>query len=159
MNNPYGKLRSLLDTTRQLDPEEMAELQLEQGYIERAAAIYERLAREHPANENYRRRREWLRRLTSVAKRPIRFAGPPSQRGAERPKDPDAGRPSEARRAKRVAIASVDSTLRGVLPPGRARKVTPPIGAFGEPSQPPRARKPTPAEIERAPARAIVAVD
>lgn len=62
-SNPYAQLASLLDTTRALDPEEMAELHLEQGYVDRALEIYERLATENPRTFHYRQRRDWLRRL------------------------------------------------------------------------------------------------
>ena len=70
--NPYAHLSALLDTTRPLSPEELAELQLEQGYVERALAAYEQLAVIHPADPHYRRRRDWLRRLGAVAVRPMR---------------------------------------------------------------------------------------
>ena len=58
--NPYADLSALLDTTRKLADEEMAELQLELGYTERALFIYERLLRSEPRNEFFRRRCEWL---------------------------------------------------------------------------------------------------
>ncbi len=106
MKNPYLHLRSLLDTTRHLDAEEMAELQLEQGYVERAAAIYDRLAREQPGNRRYAQRREWLRRLVAVQPPPRRATAPPPRpAGAPGPTSP----PS----------ASVDTTLRGLRAPGR----------------------------------------
>ncbi|MGE0790812.1 MAG: hypothetical protein AB7S26_34375 [Sandaracinaceae bacterium] len=103
MNNPYARIGSLLDATRALDPEEMAELHIEQGLPDRAAAIYERLCRESPDNETYRRRLEWLRRLDSVKPIPIRPVSSP-------PPPPAPSRPPGAR----AFVESVDHTLRGV---------------------------------------------
>lgn len=65
--NPYRDLRALLDVTRPLAPEEMAELQLEQGYVERALRIYDELAARDPANASYATRRAWLARMVPVA--------------------------------------------------------------------------------------------
>ena len=61
--NPYAELRALLDTTRQLAPEEMAELQLEQGHVDQARRIYEELSAKDPSNRTYAMRREWLARM------------------------------------------------------------------------------------------------
>ncbi len=61
--NLYADLSALLDATRKLTDEEMAELQLELGYTDRALLIYERLLRAEPKNLFYRRRCEWLARL------------------------------------------------------------------------------------------------
>lgn len=72
--NPYADLRALLDATRQLTPEEMAELQLEQGYVDRALRIYDELTRREPGNASYATRRAWLARMASV--RPVRAVGP-----------------------------------------------------------------------------------
>jgi hypothetical protein len=68
--NPYADLRALLDATRQLTPEEMAELQLEQGYVDRALRIYDELTRREPSNASYATRRAWLARMAAV--RPAR---------------------------------------------------------------------------------------
>ena len=51
--NPYKDLRSLLDCTRQLSPEEVAELHLEQGFVERARAIYQDLVRRAPRTRSW----------------------------------------------------------------------------------------------------------
>jgi hypothetical protein len=69
VRNPYADLRALLDATRQLDPEEMAELQLEQGYIDRALAIYEELVHKEPDNPSYETRRAWLARMLVATER------------------------------------------------------------------------------------------
>ena len=61
--NPYADLGALLDTTRKLSDEEMAELQLELGYVRRALLIYERLLLGDPKNGFFRARCEWLARL------------------------------------------------------------------------------------------------
>jgi thioredoxin-like negative regulator of GroEL len=98
ISNPPAQLRALLDTTRKLDPEEMAELQLEQGYIERALAIYDELAAKEPNNAGYRTRQAWLARMLDVQRR---SAAP---RAAQR--EP-----------------SVDSTLVGAAPPVSAKVV------------------------------------
>jgi hypothetical protein len=90
--NPYADLRALLDTTRKLDPEEEAELHLEQGFVDRALHIYEWLTEREPNNAVYAMRREWLARM--VRSRPIRAVG--TVQTCE---------PEEA---------SVDTTLRGV---------------------------------------------
>lgn len=67
--NPYADLPALLDATRKLSDEEMAELQLELGYTERSLLIYEQLLRGEPRNAFFRWRCEWLARL-SMAHRP-----------------------------------------------------------------------------------------
>lgn len=67
--NPYADLRSLLDVTRQLSPEEMAELHLEQGFVDRALRIYDELVRREPANASYATRRAWLARIASASRR------------------------------------------------------------------------------------------
>ncbi len=72
--NPYAELAALLDTTRQLTPEEMAELQLEQGYVDRALRIYEELSAREPANASYATKRAWLARMASV--RPAKASVP-----------------------------------------------------------------------------------
>jgi hypothetical protein len=64
--HPYAELRALLDTTRQLTPEEMAELHLEQGFVDRALRIYDELAAREPANPSYATRREWLARMAAA---------------------------------------------------------------------------------------------
>lgn len=68
--NPYADLRALLDATRQLTPEEMAELHLEQGYVDRALRIYDELTAREPSNASYATRRAWLARMAAV--RPLR---------------------------------------------------------------------------------------
>lgn len=72
---------ALVDTTRQLTPEEMAELHLEQGYVDRALRIYEELSAREPANSSYATKREWLARMAA-----IRPATPPARRGASAPR-------------------------------------------------------------------------
>ncbi len=74
-HNPYVGLRALLDATRELSLEELAELQLELGYVDRALAIYERLLLAEPKNLAYRGRCEWLARL-SMAQARLRRAVP-----------------------------------------------------------------------------------
>lgn len=86
--NPYADLRALLDATRQLTPEEMAELHLEQGYVDRALRIYDELTRREPGNASYATRRAWLARMASV--RSVRAIGP-----RERETEPEA-RPRRA---------------------------------------------------------------
>jgi hypothetical protein len=80
---PVDFLPGLLDTTRQLTPEEMAELHLEQGYVDRALRIYEELSAQEPANTSYTTKREWLARMAA-----IRPATPPARRApsAQRPR-------------------------------------------------------------------------
>jgi len=63
-------LRALLEVTRPITPEEMAELQLEQGYADRALSIYDELAERDPGNAAYATRRAWLARIVA------RSAGP-----------------------------------------------------------------------------------
>jgi len=82
--SPYADLGALLDTTRELTPEEMAELQLEQGFVEAALHIFEALLREDPANGYYRRRCEWLARLSWAKPRPVRAVGDGSRRAVPR---------------------------------------------------------------------------
>lgn len=143
--NPYAELRALLDTTRELDPEEVAELQLEQGYPERALAVYEGLLAAEPANAAYRRRRDWLRRLATVRRRPVRCvssavrpapavgvthrfadaAGAPAVDAREESADPAsaasgpvaAPRSVEPSRPPGLSRSAVDTTLRGVRAP------------------------------------------
>lgn len=79
--NPYRDLRALLDVTRPLAPEEMAELQLEQGYVERALRIYDELAARDPSNATYATRRAWLARMVSVASVPVASSDPPTRTG------------------------------------------------------------------------------
>jgi hypothetical protein len=115
--NPYADLRALLDSTRRLDPEEVAELHLEQGYADRALAIYESLLAREPANPAYRRRRDWLAKLASVRQRPVRCVSastPPPAAGTARA--PGAPPPTPPRRP---STPSVDATLRGLPPPRR----------------------------------------
>ena len=83
--NPYADLSALLETTRKLTDEEMAELQLELGYARRALLIYERLLLADPRNAFYRRRCEWLARLLMASEPTVRRPAAPA---------------SEARRAK-----------------------------------------------------------
>jgi hypothetical protein len=121
--NPYADLRALLDSTRRLDPEEVAELQLEQGYADRALAIYEALLASEPSNAGYRRRRDWLARLATVRQRPVRCvsaSSPPPP--AELPRDP------------------VDATLRGVRPVAPS----PPVPASEPPGATLRGLSPAP---------------
>ena len=66
----YRDRRRLNETTRALEPEEMAELQVEQGYLGRALSIYEELLEREPANVLYQRRCTWLRRLNVASQRP-----------------------------------------------------------------------------------------
>lgn len=68
-HNPYAGLRALLEATRELSLEELAELQLELGYVDRALAIYERLLLAEPKNLAYRGRCEWLARLSMAQAR------------------------------------------------------------------------------------------
>ncbi len=89
---PRDDRRVVLDTTRELSPEEMAELQLEQGYLDRALEIYEALLRRDPRNTVYRMRCEWLLRLTKARLRPTsrvgrraRWPSPPCPRERRRP--------------------------------------------------------------------------
>jgi len=86
MRSPYADLGALLDSTRELTPEEMAELQLEQGFVEAALSIYEALLLEEPANAYYRRRCEWLARLSWAKPRPVRAVGEPPRRAVPRPR-------------------------------------------------------------------------
>lgn len=77
----HADRRALLDSTRQITPEELAELQLEQGYVERALRIYEELARQHPDNATYATRRAWLARMSAARPaRPEARAVPPRRR-------------------------------------------------------------------------------
>ena len=121
--NPYAELSALLDTTRELTPEEMAELQLEQGYVDRALRIYDQLTAREPANASYATRREWLARMATV--RPLRPA-------KKRPPEPSV---SEARPSVRAlpvrAVASrseptgaTERTMHGIGPqPARVRRL------------------------------------
>ncbi|MCB9594231.1 MAG: hypothetical protein H6719_15975 [Sandaracinaceae bacterium] len=77
-HNIYANLQALLDTTRPLNQEEMAELQLELGYVDRALAIYEELLRADPSNPWVRGRCEWLARLAMAQVRTIRSVGAPA---------------------------------------------------------------------------------
>ena len=102
--NPYASLQALLDTTRELDPQEMAELQLELGYVERALRIYEELLLSDPRNGHYRRRCEWLARLATASPRKIRSVGrarptPTPRRAARRRTTTRPGRSSEPPRS------------------------------------------------------------
>jgi hypothetical protein len=54
------------DPTRPLPLEELAELQLEQGYADRALRIYENLAARSDHPETYTNRLETLRRMVTV---------------------------------------------------------------------------------------------
>jgi len=65
-------LRALLEVTRPITPEEMAELQLEQGYADRALSIYDELAEREPANTAYATRRAWLARIVARSPGPRR---------------------------------------------------------------------------------------
>jgi thioredoxin-like negative regulator of GroEL len=94
--------RSLLDTTRELAPEEMAELQLEQGYVERALAIYDELVQQHPKNAAYAMRREWLARL---AQPKPRESSPYSELRVKVP-EPDAAE-DDPERVRRLPIVGV----------------------------------------------------
>lgn len=104
--NPYAELSALLDTTRQLDPEEMAELHLEQGFVDRALAIYEDLVRQHPDRFHYRRRRDWLARLAGVAARATLGGVDSTMRGVRAPTA--APSPPSALEVRRVAIIGVE---------------------------------------------------
>lgn len=84
LRSPYADLGALLDTTRELTPEEMAELQLEQGFVEAALTIFEGLLREDPTNGFYRRRCEWLARLSWAKPRPVRAVGEAPRRAVPR---------------------------------------------------------------------------
>lgn len=132
MANPYEDLSSLLDSTRQLSPEEVAELHLEQGFIERARAIYQDLVRQSPDNADYRRRLDWLARLASVERQKVIAV-----RGSKRLRQ----------------VRSVDATLRGVLAPGALPSRALPSRALPSSAEP-RERRRTPAPVKR-----IVAVD
>lgn len=66
--NRDDELRALLDVTRRLAPEEIAELQLEQGYFDHALRIYDELARRDPSNASYATRRAWLARMLAPAR-------------------------------------------------------------------------------------------
>lgn len=81
--DPHAEPGSLLDVTRRLTPEEMAELQLEQGYVDRALHIYEELVAREPSNAGYATRRAWLARMAAVrsveaAARTLDGVGPPA---------------------------------------------------------------------------------
>jgi hypothetical protein len=65
-------LRALLEVTRPITLEEMAELQLEQGYADRALSIYDELAEREPANAAYATRRAWLARIVARSPGPRR---------------------------------------------------------------------------------------
>jgi hypothetical protein len=80
--SPYAELRALLETTRRLDPVEMAELHLEQGHFDRALRIYDELLANDPSNDEFARRRAWLERMSSVRARPTRTAGAAHERPA-----------------------------------------------------------------------------
>ncbi len=86
--------------TRQLTEEEIAELQLEQGYVDRALQIYEELARRDPSNASYATRRAWLARMAAAQPAPVAREASPA---ASEPDAPPA-RPSP------------EPTLRGVGP-------------------------------------------
>jgi len=98
-----------LEATRTIDPEEMAELQLELGYPDRALAIYEELLRSDRHNAHYARRRAWLSGLTSVRQRRIRRVGTPAP-GAPWTKPPPRELPSGPARPH-------EPTLRGLAGP------------------------------------------
>lgn len=72
-------LRALLEITRPITPEELAELQLEQGYADRALSIYDELAEREPANTAYATRRAWLARIVARSSTPRR--SPPASVG------------------------------------------------------------------------------
>lgn len=101
-----------LEATRTIDPEEMAELQLELGYPDRALAIYEELLRRDRHNARFARRRAWLAGLTSVRRRTIRRVGTPVPETAD-VKPPRGEPPSSPARPH-------EPTLRGFSGPARA---------------------------------------
>lgn len=106
VRNPYSDLKSLLDVTRQLDPEEMAELHLEQGFIDRALAIYEELLAKDPHNASYETKRAWLVRMQATSERKSR----------ERIATPKLERPSPR-------VAAREPTLYGIPAPARMADV------------------------------------
>ena len=112
--NPYASLQALLDTTRELDPQEMAELQLELGYVERALAIFEQLLLDEPKNPYYRRRCEWLARLNTATPRTIRSVG------AGRP--PQTPKPRRRRSTTRPGLHPVSAEARRSATPRRSQK-------------------------------------
>jgi len=79
---PLRAEAGLLDTTRRLSGEEMAELQLELGETRRALEIYEGLLLERPRDAFYRRRCEWLARVVLASRTRCR---PPRSRVTTRP--------------------------------------------------------------------------
>lgn len=70
VSNPYADLSSLLDQTRQLSPEEQAELLLEQGFPERALHVYEELLARAPGDPSLTRKRDWARRMLAREEKP-----------------------------------------------------------------------------------------
>ncbi|MBX3271310.1 MAG: hypothetical protein KF729_13680 [Sandaracinaceae bacterium] len=107
--------RAALEVTRPLSAEEMAELQLEQGYVERALAIFEALLAEDPENAFYRGRCAWLGRL-ATARTSLR----------PRPRGP---------------VASRSPTLAGFAPPRASDAIRPhPIVVVGALAPPPRSK-------------------
>ena len=117
--------RAALEVTRPLSAEEMAELQLEQGYVDRALAIFEALLAQDPQNAFYRGRCAWLRRLAK-ARTPLRPRprGPvasrsPTLAGVAPPRSPDAIRPHPILVVG--AVASPPSKARTGLPRPRSR--------------------------------------
>lgn len=75
-HHPYADRSAFVDMTRKLADEEMAELQLELGYVGRALRIYEGLLRGEPRNPSYRARCEWLARIVLAETSPVRHAVP-----------------------------------------------------------------------------------
>lgn len=103
--NPYADLRSLLDSTRQITPEELAELHLEQGFVDRALRIYEELARAHPTNGTYATRRAWLARMSAARPvRPVPASEPPRDRTLRGLPSPVAAEPSVVRELRIVRV-------------------------------------------------------
>ena len=79
LRRPYSPAErsALLDATRKLGEEEMAELQLELGYLGRALRIYEGLLLGEPSNPSFRARCEWLARLVLAEQPTVRQQAPP----------------------------------------------------------------------------------
>lgn len=124
-------LRALLEVTRPITPEEMAELQLEQGYADRALSIYDELAEREPTNTAYATRRAWLARIVARSPAPRRTpppsTGPLHDRKSRRP-----GRSSPTERTGPLQLpsqATEERTLEGLGPaaeahePARVRKL------------------------------------
>lgn len=84
MERSYSQLRASPEITRRITPEELAELHLEQGYVERALHIYEELVEREPANATYAMRRAWLARMIPPSRPEVRRTAPVERRAIVR---------------------------------------------------------------------------